>query len=143
VSSLPKAGIVEIETPASSALGQRLGEWFAYNERFLVVSASGSSLVFDAELTPALAADTLIGGAGPKTLDECPVYANNGGEGLQETRIHDLKWRFDPETCPQCGVRKAFDRDRYVYEIQNVDAFLQTTLGAQVKARFGAEAVGR
>ncbi|HEY6558785.1 MAG TPA: hypothetical protein VI072_15985, partial [Polyangiaceae bacterium] len=140
--SLPNASILEIEAPETTNLGKRLGEAFSYNERFMVVRVGGTTLAFDSELAPISSTGVVVGGAGPKTLNDCPVYGSGGGQPLERAKIYDLKWRFDPETCPQCGVRRVMDRGSIVYEITNVDAFLQTPLGAQVKAQFGAETLG-
>ncbi len=143
VGSLPNAGIVELESPATSNLGKRIGEVFAYNERFMVVQLAGSTLAFNSELQPINGTSIVLGGAGPKTLDDCPVYRTGGGQPLERSPIYDFEWRFDPETCPQCGVRRVLDRGSIVYEITNVDAFFQTPLGARVKAQFGGTMLGR
>ncbi|HMJ16495.1 MAG TPA: hypothetical protein VK524_34010 [Polyangiaceae bacterium] len=144
VGALSNAGILELEAPPTSNLGKRLGEQFGYSERFMVVQLGGTTLVFNSELAPVSGGTgAVIGGAGPKTLADCPVRAAGGGQPLERSPYYDLKWRFDPETCPQCGVRRVLDRSSVVYEITNVDAFLQTPLGTQVKAQFGNVAVGR
>lgn len=139
VSYLPKASILELEVPQSSNLGQRLGDAFAYDERLFVVNVGGTNRVFKADLSLMRGSGPSLGGAGPETLDDCPVYQSSSGQPFEEEPRHDLKWRFDPETCPQCGVRQVLDHGQYVYEIQNVGAFLQTPLGQQVQKQFAIQ----
>ena len=139
VGYLPKASILELEAPPGSSLGQRLGSAFAYNERFFVMNVAGVNRVFKADLSPLRGSGPSLGGAGPETLDDCPVYGSKSGAPLEQPSVYDFEWRFDPETCPQCGIRQVLDHGQYIYEIQNVDAFLQTPLGKEIQVQFGMQ----
>jgi hypothetical protein len=65
-----------------------------------------------------------MGGKGPYDTDDCPSTQTDSG-GVQKPI--DFGTRFNPETCPQCGLQPFVGfRNEVIYEITNPEVIVTT-----------------
>lgn len=104
--NLPNAAILELATVKDSVLHERL-DLGVFRARFLFAAALNPLKLFDAR-GKLLPGPLVFGGKGPKTVDDCPSYAGRGS-GLRPNKLEQLKDKFDPDTCPTCGLLDVFN----------------------------------
>jgi hypothetical protein len=126
VSSLPTVSIVELK--ADTALETRLTDYVPSTERVMSLPFGRGQIVLNSELVPYGLNGVLFGGKGPQDVEDCPASHSGGGGGLQ--KMHDFDYLFDPELCPQCGLRRVVTGDEVIYEITNPGALLTTVNGS-------------
>lgn len=114
ISALPLADIIELLF--SNDVAGRLSDTYPGKGRYLEVSIPGQQIVLDANWKPVAtgAQNVPIGGAG-----QCG--SGSGGRGVTSGWWGQLKDKFDPEKCPQCGIKRVGT----VLMITNPNAVLQ------------------
>ena len=126
VTSLPTVSIVELK--AATALETRLTDYVPSTKRVMSLPFGGGQIVLNSELLPYGPHGILFGGKGPQNVDDCPATSSSGGSGF--VKLHDFDYRFDPETCPQCGLRRfQAPGDEVIYELTNPDVLLSIVPG--------------
>lgn len=101
ISELPDSSILELGVAAGSELATRLDAQ-AFHGRFLYAHVGPAPLLLDAMGKPLDPLALRLGGVGPTDVGECP--AEYGSKGKTRPEGFDLPTRFDPDTCPMCGV---------------------------------------
>jgi hypothetical protein len=107
VGELPAAAIFELGSVNASDLGTRLGR-FAFRGRYLLMALAGPTVLLGSRGEPMNATGLVFGGKGPDTVQDCPT-SHSGGTGVQKDKLGQLKDRFDPEKCPNCGLPDVFN----------------------------------
>ncbi len=106
VGELPAATIFELGSVNASDLGTRLGR-FAFRGRYLLMALGGPTVLLGSRGEPGSATGLVFGGKGPETVKDCPT-SHSSGTGVQQGKLAELKDRFDPEKCPNCGLPDLF-----------------------------------
>lgn len=102
ISNLPASAILELGVAAGSELSQRL-DVHAFHARFLYLHVGGLPLLLDAKGKPLDPLALNFGGASPTTVEQCPS-SSGSGKPLSLPKGFDVPARYDPNTCPMCGV---------------------------------------
>lgn len=113
ISNLPAAAILDLGSVKGTDLATRL-DLLAFRARFLFMSVVGPAQLLDAVGKPKNAQNLVFGGKGPDTTKDCPS-SSSGGTGFMKDKLSQLKDKFDPEKCPNCGLLDFFnDGDIYM-----------------------------
>ena len=113
ISGLPNADFIELAP--SSALAERLTDIYGGKDRYLEVSALGLKLVLDSDWK-----QTGTGSAGLVIGGVAKCSAGSSGTGQEASWWQTLKDKFDPEKCPQCGIKQ----NGLILEVSNPDPIL-------------------
>ncbi|MBX7080636.1 MAG: hypothetical protein K1X88_15670 [Nannocystaceae bacterium] len=123
VDELPNAAIFDLES--SGALAGRLGEE-QFDERMLLLAAGGgATLVLDHRLTPWDAGGVVVGGPG-----QCHGHGG-GAKPLTPSQLAELLERFDPESCPNCGIERIPGTSDW--RVTDMAAFEKSAIGSKLK----------
>lgn len=109
IGDLPAAAIFDIGSVKASELGARL-DLFAFRARYLLMALGGPTVLLGSQGGPGSATGLVFGGKGPETVDDCPS-SYSAGTGFRANKLAELKDRFDPEKCPNCGLLDFFNVD--------------------------------
>ncbi len=129
IDDLPKATILDLES--AGALKDKLNEE-QFDERMMVLSSGGVSVVLDRNLDPWAAGGVVIGGAG-----ECHGRGG-GGKALTPNQAQELLDKLDPDKCPSCGLERIPGTQDW--KINDGNAFEKSAIGSKVKGMSGATA---